>query len=128
MWRGFLKWSDSVASRVEQAMLSTTGLSAAEFGVLVRVEEVGGSMAQKQLQDELGWTATRLSHQLARMERRALVVRAAAGKGRSVTVQITASGTEILQRAKEPHARAVRAYFLADVADSHAPWSEHRSE
>ncbi|MGT2427427.1 MarR family winged helix-turn-helix transcriptional regulator [Amnibacterium kyonggiense] len=116
VWRDFLRWSDAVASQVEQALVAATGLSAADFGVLVRVEEVGGTMAQKRLQAELGWTATRLSHQLARMERRMLVVRAAAGAGRSVDVRLTAAGAEVLQRAKVPHARAVRDHFFSRVA------------
>ena len=113
LWRGFLAWSDDVRADVERAVTTATGLSMAEFVVLIRLDD--GGTPQRDLQEGLRWSATRLSHQLARMEERGWIARRSSGSGRAVDVAITASGAAVLAAAMEPHAAAVRSAFLAPM-------------
>lgn len=112
LWRTYLTWTRDVTARVEAALLSSSGLSAADFAVLVRLHAGGGAMQQAALQASTTWSASRLSHQLRRMERRDLIARAEVGVGRAVLVEVRPEGVRALAIAIRPHALAVREHFL----------------
>ena len=116
LWRDFLRFSGSAISAVERELFAATGLSGSDFQVLARLHEADGRrMSQKELGEQTGWTATRLSHQLARMQRRELVERAASGRGRLMEIALTDPGRRAYEAALPTHAAAVRTHFLRHV-------------
>ncbi|WP_328610739.1 MarR family transcriptional regulator [Amycolatopsis sp. NBC_00345] len=113
LWRAFVRFSGSVTSAVERELFAAAGLSGADFQILARLHESEGQrMSQKQLGELVGWTATRMSHQLARMQKRGFVDRAAAGRGRLMTISLTDTGQRTYESALPAHAQSVRAHFL----------------
>lgn len=113
LWRAFLRFSGSVTSAVERDLFAAAGLSGADFQILARLHESEERrMSQKQLGELVGWTATRMSHQLARMQKRGFVDRAAAGRGRLMTISLTDTGRQTYESALPAHAQSVRAHFL----------------
>ncbi|UYQ66322.1 MarR family winged helix-turn-helix transcriptional regulator [Streptomyces peucetius] len=119
LWRGFLAWSESVTASVARALTERSGLSVPEFEILVRLWEAPGhSLGQQTLGDSLSWSASRLSHQLSRMDKRALLSRKSAGSGRYMIVRLTPAGADAARRALHVHAEAVRAFFLAPLNDT----------
>jgi hypothetical protein len=76
----FKKVSDTVMGKISADIEEATGLSGVEFGVLLRIEELGPAPIRQQgLAESLEWEKSRLSHLLTRMEGRGLVKRKADG-------------------------------------------------
>ncbi|MFE9248373.1 MarR family winged helix-turn-helix transcriptional regulator [Streptomyces sp. NPDC007088] len=112
LWRAFLGWSEQVTAGVAKA-LATAGLSVPEFEILARLHAAPGRrLGQLDLGLALGWSASRLSHQLSRMAARDLLDRAEAGTGRAMDVALTGHGAQVIGSALQVHARAVRERFL----------------
>lgn len=112
LWRGFLTWSESVVADVGAALTAASGLSVSDFQVLIRLDDAAGELDQKQLGAALEWSASRLSHQLNRMEHRGLVHRSEVGRGRLMRVTVTTAGSHVLTEAKSGLGAAVHEYFL----------------
>jgi DNA-binding MarR family transcriptional regulator len=112
IWREFLHWSESVRADVAASLTAATGLSVGDFEIMVRLAEAGGSLDQRDLHMSLGWSASRLSHQLRRMESRDLIARAEVGSGRLMRVELTTEGAGRIVEALDVHAVAVRARLL----------------
>lgn len=112
IWRGFLRFSEQVVSDVGQALVNETPLTATDYEVLKRLLEAGGTLPQSTLQQSLQWSASRLSHQLRRMDDRSLLGRTEAGQGRAVNVAIMEGGRAAMAIAEVVHARAVRTALL----------------
>lgn len=119
LWRAFLGWSERVTAGVAKA-LATAGLSVPEFEILARLHAAPGRrLGQLDLGSALGWSASRLSHQLSRMAARDLLDRTGAGTGRAMDVVLTDHGARVIDSALQVHARAVREGFLGPLdADS----------
>ncbi|WP_406636569.1 MarR family winged helix-turn-helix transcriptional regulator [Amycolatopsis sp. WGS_07] len=116
VWRSFVQFSGTVVAAVERDLFAATGLSGADFQILARLHEAeDGQLSQKLLGERTGWTATRLSHQLARMHRRGLVGRETAGRGRLMRISLTEAGSRAYEDALPAHARAVREHFLGEA-------------
>ncbi|ATL68974.1 MarR family winged helix-turn-helix transcriptional regulator [Nocardia terpenica] len=113
LWRGFLRFSGNVISAVERDLFAATGLSGADFQILARLHESEDQrIGQKRLGELTGWTTTRLSHQLARMQTRGFVERSPAGRGRLMTISLTDTGRRTYESALPVHASSVRTHFL----------------
>jgi DNA-binding MarR family transcriptional regulator len=116
LWRGFLAWSETVLALVGSDLVNATGLSRPDFEVLVRLHEApGGTLTQRDLGESLGWSASRLSHQLERMEARDLLTRVDRGTGRLRDVGLTERGAQEIREAVRVHAAAVRTHFLGSL-------------
>jgi DNA-binding MarR family transcriptional regulator len=116
LWRGFLAWSETVLALVGSDLVNATGLSRPDFEVLVRLHEApGGTLTQRDLGESLGWSASRLSHQLERMEERDLLTRVDTGTGRLRDVGLTEHGAQEIGEAVRVHAIAVRTHFLGSL-------------
>ena len=91
-----------------------SGLSDADYGVLVTLSEAGGGrMRTGELAATLVWSMSRASHQLRRMEDRGLVVRETCDvDGRGTEVVITRTGRAALRRAAPAHVESVRRHFI----------------
>lgn len=113
IWRAFMFMGEDVLGRVGRDIAQATGLSGSEFGVLSRLAAIGkGEMRQQALARVMSWDKSRLSHQLTRMQERALIERRPAD-GKTVLVTLTAHGREKLAAARPIHAESVRRNLLS---------------
>ncbi|AAT88826.1 hypothetical protein ATY41_12155 [Leifsonia xyli subsp. xyli] len=116
-WRGFLRWSETVVAAVAADLASRSSMSVSDFEVAARLAEADG-LPQGELASSLEWSASRLSHQLKRMEQRQLIMREATGHGRALTVTLTPVGRSEFVAAAHVHAESVRAHFLDRLEDA----------
>ena len=113
VWHAFMLMGEDVLGRVGRDIAQATGLSGPEFGVLSRLAGIGkGEMRQRALARVMGWDKSRLSHQLTRMQRRALIERRQTG-GKAVLVVLTELGRQKLDAARPIHADSVRRNLLS---------------
>jgi DNA-binding MarR family transcriptional regulator len=114
-WRGLVETSARLRHRLDRLLLADSGLSGSDYPVLVSLHEAGVPLRSSELADRIGWERSRLSHHLARMERRGLVGRTPhAGDQRGSEVSLTPAGRSTFLAATAGHSAAVRAHF-ADV-------------
>jgi DNA-binding MarR family transcriptional regulator len=112
IWHAFRLMHEDVLGRVGRDIAQATGLSGSEFGVLSRLAALGkGEMRQQALASVMAWDKSRLSHQLTRMQKRALIERRPDGK--TVLVVLTKLGREKLDAARPIHAASVRQNLLS---------------
>ena len=111
-WRAFYEMQELLRARLEQHLQADSGLSNADYTVLVALSEAPqGQQRAYELSRRLAWEKSRLHHQLTRMCGRGLVERLN-GDGRAVYVAITPEGRAALEAAAPPHRRHVRHLFL----------------
>ena len=88
-WRTFHEMQEVLRGRLEEQLLADSGLSNADYTVLVALSEADdGRLRIYELGRRLGWEKSRLHHQLTRMCKRGLVQRHS-GEGRAIHVAIT---------------------------------------
>jgi len=117
LWRAIKKLGEFALSAVGNEIEAATGLSGADFGVLSRLEDLGGGrLGQKELALSLGWDKSRLSHHLTRMEGRRLLRRDPLTSGRGMTIGILSSGRRAIAVARPVHAIAVRKHILQFIS------------
>jgi len=94
LWRSYIRMNQELYARLEALQASEGGISAADYAVLVPLsEEPGGVLRARELGTEIGWDRSRLSHHLARMEKRGMGAREeCAEDGRGLMVRLTPSG------------------------------------
>lgn len=113
VWHAFLLMGEDVLGRVGRDIAQATGLSGPEFGVLSRLAALGkGEMRQQALAGVMAWDKSRLSHQLTRMQERALIERRHTDR-KTVLVVLTKLGREKLDAARPIHADSVRRNLLS---------------
>lgn len=85
-----------------------------DYDVLVQLSESDdGVVPVRDLLIALNWEASRLSHQLTRMQGRGLVTRRASIEdGRRSEVELTIAGRAAIDRAAPGHVAAVRELFI----------------
>jgi DNA-binding MarR family transcriptional regulator len=113
-WRAFLRMQGELAARLNRQLQNDAGLSLADYGVLAPLsEEPEGRLRPYELQQRLQWEQSRLSHHLARMQRRGHVVRQECPvDGRGAFIVITEAGRRAIETAAPGHVDAVRRLFL----------------
>jgi DNA-binding MarR family transcriptional regulator len=120
LWRGLLIWFGTITTEVEHDLTVATGLSAADFQILARLDEApDGTVEQQALRDGLRWSPSRLSHQLARMEKRGYITRAEIGPGTRMQIAITGAGGQVVRSSVPVHARAVRRHLFDELTPEH---------
>ena len=130
-WRGLLHMSAQIDVEVNRHLQQCSGLSVADYGVLVPLSEAAdGRLRPFEISEALGWEQSRLSHHLARMEKRGLVERrACASDRRGAFVQLTEAGRSAIEAAAPEHVARVRQLVfdgleadqvraLADISDT----------
>jgi DNA-binding MarR family transcriptional regulator len=100
-------------------LLHDSGLSPADYQVLLALSEAGGRrMRSSELAASIDWERSRLSHHLGRMETRGLIRRDdCATDSRGSEVLLTGDGEQVFRRAAAPHLRAIKKVF-ADALTS----------
>lgn len=113
-WRGLLGMSARLDSQLGRALQQRSGLSHADYAVLVALSESPeGRLRAFELVGALEWEKSRLSHQLRRMEERALVARQDCPTDRrGAFVVLTPEGRSAIEAAAPSHVADVRRWFL----------------
>jgi DNA-binding MarR family transcriptional regulator len=114
VWREFIETFEALRSEVASRLLAETSLSAGDYGVLLALSEAPGErLRSSQLAEAVSWERSRLSHHLARMERRGLIRREEClADSRGAEVVLTTDGAAAFHHATVPHLRAVRELFV----------------
>lgn len=119
MWREFQKMARNL-DRAFERDLDQAGLSSADFSIMVPLSEAPGQrLRARELGRILDWDRSRLSHQIRRMEQRALVIRGnCPTDARGTVVELTEYGWTTLQQAAPGHVQAVRVNFFDVLTDA----------
>ena len=109
-WRAYLRMQSGLAAALNRQLQSACGLSLSDFDVLVRLSEADhGRLRPFQLEHDLQWQQSRLSHQLTRMQRRGLITRKECHEDRRGSyVTLTDAGRVAITLAAPAHVDAVR--------------------
>ncbi|GAB3661128.1 MarR family winged helix-turn-helix transcriptional regulator [Glycomyces tarimensis] len=113
-WRAFIRLHQKLSSRLAADLQAHSGLSGADFGVLVALTDVpDGRVRFQDLAREIDWEQSRLSHQIRRMIKRDLIAREECEEdGRGAYVAITAHGREVVGAAAAKHVVTVRRFVV----------------
>src|SRR3954466_13542152 len=109
-WRGLIQMTSRLDARLNRELQQSSGLSLADYDVLVLLTEAPvGRLRMFQLIEDLQWEQSRLSHHIARMQRRGLVTREECTTDkRGAFVVLTAAGQDAIEKAAPPHVAAGR--------------------
>ena len=118
-WQGYRRVNQELFAVLEQHLARESGLSGADYRVLVPLSEApGGLLRARDLGSDIGWDRSRLSHHLNRMEKRGLVTREeCAEDARGLMVRLTKSGRRAIEEAAPAHAEAVQRYFFDQLSN-----------
>jgi DNA-binding MarR family transcriptional regulator len=119
LWRSYLRSYQELYALLSALHLSESGMSAPDYAVLVPLSETSdGVVRARDLGNELGWQRGRLSHHLARMETRGMVVREECEEdARGLMIRITPQGRRAIEAAAPAHADAVQRLFFDQLSD-----------
>ncbi len=115
-WRAYLTGSARLTEALNRDLAEESDLSLNEYEVLVRLSELPERrMRMAALADSLVHSRSRLTHTVARLERRGFISRRpCAGDGRGVEAVLLDDGHAALVAAAPGHVASVRAH-LVDV-------------
>lgn len=113
-WRGLLQMTARLNARLARQLQDEHELSLPDYDVLARLYEAPEEgLRARELEASLSWEQSRLSHQLARMQRRDLVERRdCLTDRRGATFAITDTGRAAIEHAAPGHVAAVRRLFF----------------
>ncbi|MBN0039794.1 winged helix-turn-helix transcriptional regulator [Cellulosimicrobium cellulans] len=116
-WRAYRRMQTVLPVALARDLARDSGLSDPDYDVLSTLSEQPGHRWQlRDLAARMLWSRSRLSHHLARMEKRGLVTREAdPDDGRNAVVVLTDHGFATLQDAAPAHVESVRRH-LVDLA------------
>ncbi|MFJ9558617.1 MarR family winged helix-turn-helix transcriptional regulator [Streptomyces fuscichromogenes] len=119
-WRSFVRMHERLMGRLSRLLQTESNVSPADFAVLVELTDVpDGRRRFQDLSRALEWEKSRMSHHIARMVKRGLVVRDECPEdGRGAFVVITDEGRAMIEAAAPRHVEAVRELFLDNVTPS----------
>src|SRR3954453_5536842 len=109
-WRGLVQMTSGLDARLQRELQQSSGLSLADYDVLVLLTEApDGRLRMFELVDDLQWEQSRLSHHVARMQRRGLVAREECTTDkRGAFVVLTDAGRDAIEKAAPPHVDTAR--------------------
>src|SRR3954467_11347132 len=118
-WRGLLQMTSRLDARLNRDLQQSSGLSLADYDVLVLLTEASeGRLRVFEIADDLQWEQSRLSHHLARMERRGLVARGDCTAGRrGALVVLTSAGRSASEKAAPAHVATVRRRAVVGLSE-----------
>ncbi|MEV7865599.1 MarR family winged helix-turn-helix transcriptional regulator [Streptomyces sp. NPDC088124] len=119
-WRSFVRMHERLMGRLSRLLQTESNVSRADYAVLVELTDVpDGRRRFLDIARALEWEKSRMSHHIARMMKRGLVVREeCAEDGRGAFVVITDEGRAMIEAAAPRHVEAVRELFLDNVTPS----------
>ncbi|WP_214365671.1 MarR family winged helix-turn-helix transcriptional regulator [Pseudonocardia sp. H11422] len=116
-WRSFIHAATLLEARLNRELVEAHGISHADYGILVVLsEQPGEQMRMSALAEVTASSKSRLSHQIARMERAGLVRREeCASDGRGILAVMLPRGRQLLEEAAPTHVEGVRRYVVDRV-------------
>lgn len=120
LWRQWLTVNMKLTVALHRQLQDGAGLSLPDFEVLVHLSETPQHRMQvSDLASTLTWERSRLSHHVARMQKRGLVVREACPTdARSTFVALTSQGEAAISEAAPGHAQLVKSLVFRDLNGS----------
>jgi len=117
-WRGLLRMTAQLNARANRLLLQEYGISLADYEVLVALSEAPeGQLRVFEVADALAWEQSRVSHQLARMQRRGLIAReGCATDARGAFAVLTTAGRAAIERAAPAHVEQVRQLVFDELS------------
>lgn len=114
IWRDYIETTELLRTRLEGRLQSESALSSADYRVLLALSEADRTtLRSSALAERVGWQRSRLSHHLARMEKRDLIRRTPClDDVHGVDVHLTDLGAESFRRGSVPHLRSVHELFV----------------
>ncbi|MFS8100598.1 MarR family transcriptional regulator [Lentzea alba] len=109
-WRAYVRMQGELNAHLSRQMSVDSEISMADFAVLVQLTDtVDGRVRVLELARSLHWEKSRISHHVARMEKRGLVRREnCRDDGRGSFVVLTDQGRSAIEEAAPSHAETVR--------------------
>jgi DNA-binding MarR family transcriptional regulator len=113
-WGGFLTMRSKLLSHLARELQRQTGLSEADYDVLVALSEApAGRFRLGELGERLDWEKSRLSKQISRMTARGLVTREdCTTDSRGAFAVLTKAGRRAIEAAAPIHVALVRKWFI----------------
>jgi DNA-binding MarR family transcriptional regulator len=120
VWRAVIGLQQKLLPELERQLIRDAGLSGADYALLVPLSEApDGLLRARELGRMVGWERSRLSHQLARMEKRGLVAREECSEdARGLMVRLTDAGRAAITSGAPAHVAAVRRHFFDPLTDA----------
>ena len=117
-WRRLLRMTSQLNARANRLLLQEYGISLADYEVLVALTEAPESQLRVfEVADALAWEQSRVSHQLARMQRRGLITReGCATDARGAFAVLTTAGRAAIERAAPAHVEQVRQLVFDELS------------
>jgi DNA-binding MarR family transcriptional regulator len=118
-WRAWVAMSELVKAHIARDLQQASGMSEADYSVLVCLSEAAEHMIRmSDLARLLGWSKSRVSHQVARMEGRGQVTRRDCPlDARGWFAVLTDSGLDDIRQAAPLHVESVRRHLI-DALDT----------
>lgn len=109
-WRSYLAMNTQLNARLHRQLQADSGLSLADFAVLVQLTDSPDERVRVlELAQALQWEKSRLSHHLARMQRRGLISRQDCPEdARGTFIVLTPHGRKAIEDAAPRHVDTVR--------------------
>ncbi|HEY4152501.1 MAG TPA: MarR family winged helix-turn-helix transcriptional regulator [Pseudolysinimonas sp.] len=119
VWRDFMSMSGQLSRELDRRLQADAGISHADYSVLLVLHQASDHhLRTGELAELLAWEKSRVSHQVARMEARALVVRTECDTdGRGTWIAPTEQGQRVLLGAMGNHSRTIRELFFDVLRD-----------
>ena len=117
-WRGLVRMTSQLNARGNRQLQDEYGISLADYEVLVVLSEAPeGRLRVFEVADVLAWEQSRVSHQLARMQRRGLIAREdCSTDARGAFAVLTAAGRAAIERAAPAHVEQVRQLVFDELS------------
>ncbi|WP_236791396.1 MarR family winged helix-turn-helix transcriptional regulator [Amycolatopsis sp. GM8] len=109
-WRGYISMQAQLSAQLSKQLQAESDLSHSDFAVLVQLTDVpDGRVRVFELAGALQWEKSRLSHHLARMQKRDLVAREECpSDARGAFIVLTPAGRAAIEEAAPRHVETVR--------------------
>lgn len=119
VWRSYLDVMRLLNERLQRQLTEDSDLSLAEYDILVHLSEnPTRALRMSELADKIVNSRSRLTHTVARLERRGMVVREACpDDGRGVNCRLTDEGHTVLVAAAPGHVEQVRTSVFDPLTD-----------
>ena len=113
-WREYIEAAERIRRDITAGLVAESGISLADYAVLLALSEAEGRrLRSSALADAVGWERSRLSHHLARMERRGLIGREESETdSRGAEVVISDEGLTVFRRSSASHFALIRRLFV----------------
>lgn len=113
-WRAMLQGQTLLQTVLDRELREVAGIALADYGVLVIVSESPGRCRRMaEIAEDIGVSRSRLSHTVARLEKRGIVKRTSTrGDGRGVNCSMTDEGWELMQKIAPIHVEGVREHLI----------------